>query len=58
MTIDPSNVAIKSHLPQVKAQLIRHIKVGADKIKQVPSLIAEKRKLMGLLSIVSTIELD
>ena len=57
LTIDPSNPTIKSHLPQVKAQLIRHIKVGADSIKQDPTLIAEKRKLMGLLSIVSTIEL-
>ncbi|GMH74660.1 hypothetical protein TL16_g06522 [Triparma laevis f. inornata] len=56
LTVDPTNATIKNHLPQVKAQLIRHIKTGVEKIQSDPALISEKRKLMGLLSIVTTIE--
>ncbi|GMH49171.1 hypothetical protein TrVE_jg11126 [Triparma verrucosa] len=58
LTVDPTNSTISNHLPQVKAQLIRHIKAGAESIQNDPALISEKRKLMGLLSIVSTIECD
>ena len=54
LTIEAEDPNIKSHLPQVKAQLLRHIK-QAMVDAQARNMVVEKRRLQGLVGVVTAI---
>jgi hypothetical protein len=54
LTIDAEDPNIKNHLPQVKAQLLRHIKQAMAGV-QKRNMVVEKRRLQGLVGVVTSI---